>query len=313
MAEKIATRVAYGKALAEIGSDENIVVLDSDLSKSTRTDFFKNEYPDRHLNIGIAESNMMAVAAGLASCGKTVFASTFAIFAAGRAFDQIRNSICYPNLNVKIGATHAGISVGEDGASHQAIEDLALMRSIPNMTVISPADGISTAALVKQAAKINGPVYLRLGRLDVPVVYPEDATFEIGKGVTVKQGNDITIIATGLMLDMALTAAKTLDEQGVSARVIDIHTIKPIDVDLIVVAARETGAILTCEEHNIHGGLGSAVAEVVVSNHPVPMDMVGIEDQFGNSGKPDDLLPMYGLTAENIVEKAKGLLAKKRG
>ena len=201
----------------------------------------------------------------------------------------------------------------EDGASHQAIEDLALMRSIPTMTVISPADGVSTTALVKQAAKITGPVYLRIGRLDVPVVYPEDATFEIGKGVTVKQGNDITIIATGLMLDMALTAAKTLDEQGVSARVIDIHTIKPIDVDLIVAAARETGAILTCEEHNIHGGLGSAVAEVVVRNHPVPMDMVGIEDQFGKSGKPADLLPMYGLTAENIVEKAKGLLAKKRG
>jgi len=304
MAEKIATRVAYGKALAEIGSDENIVVLDADLSKSTRTDLFKKEYPDRHFNIGIAEGNMMTVAAGLASCGKTVFASTFAMFAAGRAFDQIRNSICYPNLNVKIGATHAGISVGEDGASHQAIEDIALMRSIPNMTVIQPADGVSTIALVKQAAKIKGPVYLRLGRLDVPVVYPEDATFEIGRGVTIKQGNDITIIATGLMVEPAITAAKTLEEQGISARVIDIHTIKPIDVDLIVAAAKETGAILTCEEHNIYGGLGSAVAEVVVKHCPVPMDMLGIEDKFGKSGNPDELLKRYGLTAENIVKKA---------
>lgn len=312
MADKIATRVAYGKALAEIGSDENIVVLDADLSKSTKTDTFKKEYPERHFNIGIAEGNMMAVAAGLASCGKTVFASTFAVFAAGRAFDQIRNSICYPNLNVKIGATHAGISVGEDGASHQAIEDLALMRSIPNMTVISPADGVSTIALVKQAAKINGPVYIRLGRLDVPVIYPEDATFEIGKGVTVKQGNDITIMATGLMVEPAMRAADALSEQGISARVIDIHTIKPIDVDLIVAAAKETGAILTCEEHNIYGGLGSAVAEVVVKHYPVPMDMLGVEDKFGKSGKPADLLPMYGLTAENIVEKAKGLLARKK-
>ncbi|HOP73184.1 MAG TPA: transketolase family protein [Thermoclostridium caenicola] len=313
MAEKIATRVAYGKALAEIGSDENIVVLDADLSKSTRTDLFKKEYPDRHFNIGIAEGNMMTVAAGLASCGKTVFASTFAMFAAGRAFDQIRNSICYPNLNVKIGATHAGISVGEDGASHQAIEDLALMRSIPNMTVIQPADGVSTIALVKQAAKIDGPVYLRLGRLDVPIIYPEDATFEIGKGVTIKQGDDIAIIATGLMVEPAITAAKTLEEQGISARVIDIHTIKPIDVDLIVKAAKETGAILTCEEHNIYGGLGSAVAEVVVRHCPIPMEMLGIEDKFGKSGKPADLLPMYGLTPENIVDKAKKLLERKRG
>lgn len=312
MADKIATRVAYGKALAEIGSDENIVVLDADLSKSTKTDTFKKEYPERHFNIGIAEGNMMAVAAGLASCGKTVFASTFAVFAAGRAFDQIRNSICYPNLNVKIGATHAGISVGEDGASHQAIEDLALMRSIPNMTVISPADGVSTIALVKQAAKINGPVYIRLGRLDVPVIYPEDATFEIGKGVTVKQGKDITIMATGLMVEPAMRAADALSEQGISARVIDIHTIKPIDVDLIVAAAKETGAILTCEEHNIYGGLGSAVAEVVVKHYPVPMDMLGVEDKFGKSGKPADLLPMYGLTAENIAEKAKKLLARKK-
>lgn len=311
MAEKVATRVAYGTALAEIGADENIVVLDADLSKSTRTDLFKKKYPDRHINMGIAEGNMMAVAAGLASCGKTVFASTFAIFASGRAFDQVRNSICYPNLNVKIGATHAGITVGEDGASHQAIEDMALMRSIPNMTVISPADAVSTAALVKLAAKLKGPVYLRLGRLDVPVIYDENTVFEIGKGATVRDGNDVAIIATGMMLDIALTAANQLNEQGISARVIDIHTIKPIDEALIAKAARETGAIVTCEEHNIIGGLGSAVAEVVVKNHPVPMAMVGVEDKFGKSGKPADLMIKYGLTSENIVKKTKELLLRK--
>ena len=311
MAEKIATRVAYGMALAEIGSDENIVVLDADLSKSTRTDFFQKKYPERHINMGIAEGNMMAVAAGLASCGKTVFASTFAMFAAGRAFDQVRNSICYPQMNVKIGATHAGITVGEDGASHQAIEDIALMRAIPNMTVISPADGVSTAALVKLAAQMKGPVYLRLGRLDVPVIYPQDASFTIGKGTTIKDGSDITLIATGLMLDMALTAANSLNEIGISARVIDIHTIKPIDKELIIKAAKETSAIVTCEEHNIIGGLGSAVAEVVVTNCPVPMAIVGIEDIFGKSGKPADLLIMYHLTPEHILAKAKELLKRK--
>jgi transketolase len=311
MAEKIATRVAYGTALAEIGEDENIVVLDADLSKSTRTDLFKKKYPERHINIGIAEGNMMAVAAGIASCGKTVFASTFAIFASGRAFDQVRNAICYPNLNVKIGATHAGITVGEDGASHQAIEDIALMRSIPNMIVISPADAVSTAALVRQAAKIKGPVYMRFGRLDVPVIYPADAEFELGKGVALREGNDVSIIATGLMVDLALTAAGSLKEQGISARVIDMHTIKPIDEEIIIKAARETGAIVTCEEHNILGGLGSAVAEVVVKNCPVPMAMVGIEDKFGKSGKPADLMPMYGLTAENIMVKVKEALARK--
>lgn len=311
MAEKIATRVAYGATLAEIGEDENIVVLDADLSKSTKTDLFKKKYPERHINMGIAESNMMAVAAGLASCGKTVFASTFAIFASGRAFDQVRNSICYPNMNVKIGATHAGISVGEDGASHQAIEDMALMRSIPNMTVISPADSVSTTALVKLAAQMKGPVYLRLGRLDVPIIYPEKTVFEIGKGVTVKDGNDVTLIATGMMLDAALSAANQLNEQGISARVIDIHTIKPIDEALITKAAKETGAIVTCEEHNIIGGLGSAVAEVVVKNYPVPMAMVGVEDKFGKSGKPAELMVMYGLTPENIVNKAKEVLLRK--
>lgn len=311
MAEKIATRVAYGTTLAEIGEDEDIVVLDADLSKSTRTDLFKKKYPERHINMGIAEANMMAVAAGLASCGKTVFASTFAIFASGRAFDQVRNSICYPNLNVKIGATHAGITVGEDGASHQAIEDMALMRSIPNMTVISPADAVSASALVKLAAKMKGPVYMRFGRLDVPVIYPENTAFEIGKGITVRDGGDITLIATGMMLDPAVSAANLLNEQGISARVIDIHTVKPIDEALIAKAAKETGAIVTCEEHNIIGGLGSAVAEAVVKNCPVPMAMVGVEDKFGKSGKPADLMAMYGLTPENIVKKAKEVLARK--
>jgi transketolase len=261
--------------------------------------------------MGIAEGNMMAVAAGIATTGKTVFASTFAIFASGRAYDQVRNSIGYPHLNVKIGATHAGITVGEDGASHQAIEDLALMRAIPGMTVISPADAVSTASLVKQAAEMYGPVYIRLGRLDVPVIYPADTKFEIGKGITVRDGNDITLVATGFMLDPALRAAESLQAEGISARVIDIHTIKPIDAELITKAAKETGAIVTCEEHNIINGLGSAVAEVLVKNAPVPMEMVGIEDEFGKSGKPADLVIMFGLTPEKIIAKAKAVLKRK--
>lgn len=311
MAEKIATRVAYGTTLAEIGSNENIVVLDADLSKSTRTDLFQKKYPERHFNMGIAEGNMMAVAAGLASCGKTVFASTFAIFASGRAYDSVRNSIGYPHLNVKIGATHAGITVGEDGASHQALEDIALMRAIPGMTVICPSDAISTAALVKQSAEMFGPVYLRLGRLDVPVIYTEDTQFSIGKGVNIKDGKDITFIAAGFMVEPALRASEILKSEGIDARVIDMHTIKPIDSEIIIKAAKETGAIITCEEHNIMGGLGSAVAEVVVRNCPVPMDMVGVTDTFGKSGKPAELVNKYGLTAENIVEKARVLLEKK--
>lgn len=311
MSEKIATRVAYGKALAEIGKNENIIVLDADLSKSTKTDFFQKQYPERHFNIGIAEGNMMAMAAGLASCGKTVFASTFAVFAAGRAYDSVRNSIGYPHLNVKIGATHAGITIGEDGASHQMLEDIALMRAIPGMTVISPADAVSTAALVKLAAEMYGPVYLRLGRLDVPVIYEDGAQFQIGKGVHLKDGNDLTIIASGFMLDPAIKAAEMLKEEGISARVIDIHTIKPIDSDIIIKAAKETGAIITCEEHNIFGGLGSAVSEVVVKNYPVPMEMVGLEDTFGESGKPYELVEKYGLTPENIFKKSKILLDRK--
>lgn len=307
--EKVATREAYGLALAEYGEKYDMVVLDADLSKSTKTDTFKKKFPERFFNIGIAEANMMSIAAGMASTGKTVFASTFAIFASGRAFDQIRNSICYPQLNVKIGATHAGISVGEDGASHQCIEDIAAMRAIPNMTIISPADAVETKHAVEAAIKHNGPVYLRLGRLGVPILYDESKyKFEIGKGITIEEGKDVTIIATGLMVFEALEARKTLLEEGIEARVINIHTIKPIDKDIIIKAAKETGLIVTVEEHNILGGLGSAVAEVLVENHPVPMKRIGVQDTFGRSGKPRELLEFYGLTSKHIVQKIKELV-----
>jgi len=302
----IATREAYGNALAEFGSDERVVVLDADLSKSTKTEIFKKKYPERFFNMGIAEGNMMAVAAGMATCGKIVFASTFAIFASERGCEQIRNSICYPRLNVKICATHAGISVGEDGASHQCVEDIAIMRSLPNMTVISPCDAVETRHAVKAAMDYIGPVYMRLGRLGVPVLFDESSyKFELGKGITLNKGNDVTIIATGLMVHIAADAVKKLAEEGISARLINIHTIKPIDKDIIINAARETGAIVTAEEHNVFGGLGSAVAEVLVQNYPVPVKMVGMEDTFGKSGKPAKLLEYYGLTAENICVKAR--------
>jgi len=314
MADKIATREAYGNALAEFGSDNRIVVFDADLSKSTKTDNFRKKYPERFFNMGIAEGNMMVTAAGMASCGKVVFASTFAMFAAGRAFEQVRNSICYPKLNVKIGATHAGLSVGEDGASHQAIEDIAIMRALPNMTVISPADAVETKYAVKAAIEHEGPVYLRLGRLNVPVIYDESGyKFEIGKGIVLAEGNDAAIIATGLMVSAALEAKELLQQEGINARVIDIHTIKPIDADIIVKAARETGAIVTAEEHNIIGGLGSAVAEVLSENYPVPLVRVGVQDKFGKSGKPDILLQMYGLTAADIAKSTKAALEKKAG
>lgn len=313
MAQKIATREAYGNALADFGVDSRIVVLDADLSKSTKTEMFKKKFPERFINMGIAEGNMMTVAAGLATCGKIVFASSFAIFAAERACEQVRNSICYPSLNVKIGATHAGISVGEDGASHQAIEDMAIMRSFPNMTVISPADAVETRSAVKAAIEHDGPVYLRLGRLSVPVLFDEnDYKFELGKGITLSEGSDVTVIATGLMLHAALEAKEMLDKEGIGARIIDMHTIKPIDRDIIIKAARETGAIVTAEEHTICGGLGSAVAEVLVGNCPVPMKMVGIMDKFGKSGKPAKLLEMYGLTASDIVGKVKEVIAMKK-
>jgi transketolase len=312
MTKKIATREAYGKVLVELGKqNEDIVVLDADLSKSTKTSSFGKVFPNRFFNMGISEQNLMGTAAGLAASGKIPFASTFAMFATGRAFEIIRNSICYPKLNVKVCATHAGITVGEDGASHQALEDIACMRAIPNMTVINPADAISAEALIYAASEYKGPVYIRLGRAKVPVIYnKEDYEFEIGKGIEVKEGQDVTIIATGIMVDKALKAREDLLKEGISARVIDIHTIKPIDKDIIIKATKETKAIVTVEEHNILGGLGSAVAEVVVENSPVPMKMIGINDTFGESGKPDQLLEKYGLTSENIFNKVKELLNK---
>ncbi len=310
--KKVATRESYGNALAELGEKYDIVVLDADLSKSTKTDTFKKKFPERFINMGIAEQNMMSTAAGLASCGKVVFASSFAMFAAGRAFEQIRNSICYPNLNVKIGATHAGISVGEDGATHQCLEDIGIMRTIPNMVVINPADDVEARAAVKAAILHDGPVYLRFGRLAVPVLYDEaDYNFEIGKGVLLEDGTDVTLVATGLMVEMALEAKKLLAQDGINARVINIHTIKPIDREILVKAAKETGAIVTCEEHNIIGGLGSAVAEVLCEESPVPMERIGVKDSFGKSGVPADLFKDYDLTPEAIVKAAKKVVAKK--
>ena len=312
MTGKMATREAYGKALAELGKQYDMVVLDADLSKSTKTESFKKQFPERFINTGIAEANMMSTAAGLASCGKVVFASSFAMFAAGRAFEQVRNSIGYPGLNVKIGATHAGISVGEDGASHQCLEDIGLMRTIPNMAIISPADAVEAKAAVEAAIKHYGPVYLRFGRLAVPILFDEATyQFEWGKGVQLEEGKDVTVIANGLMVPEALKAKTMLEEEGISAKVVNIHTIKPIDADIIIKAAKETGAIVTAEEHNIIGGLGSAVAEVLVENAPVPMKRVGVEDKFGKSGKPSELLEWYGLTARNIAAKVKEVLEMK--
>ena len=309
MAKK-ATRESYGAALVKYGDNPNIVVLDADLSKSTKTDMFKKTYPERFINMGIAEGNMMCVAAGLASTGKIAFASTFAMFASGRAFEQVRNSIGYTGLNVKIGATHAGISVGEDGASHQCLEDIALMRSIPGMVVINPADDIESELAVKAAIEHQGPVYMRFGRLAVEDVNGADYKFEIGKGVELKEGTDATIIATGLMVGMALKAAEMLKADGINARVINIHTIKPIDEDIITKAAKETGAIVTAEEHYIMGGLGSAVTEVVCKNAPCPVKIIGT-DRFGKSGKPAELFEEYGLTPENIVKNVKEAIAMK--
>ncbi|SFD21686.1 transketolase family protein [Clostridium uliginosum] len=314
MGNKIATREAYGKALVKLSNiNKNVVVLDADLSKSTKTADFKAVAPERFINMGIAEANMMGVAAGLSTCGKIPYVSTFAMFAAGRAFEQIRNSLCYPKLNVKVCATHAGLTVGEDGASHQSVEDISLMRSIPNMTVINPADAVETEAAILAVAEYNGPCYVRLGRLAVSVINDENTyKFEIGKGITLAQGNDLTIIATGIMVELALEAKELLAKEGINARVINIHTIKPIDKELIVKAAKETGAIVTAEEHSIIGGLGSAVAEIVTEENPIPVLKVGIQDTFGESGKPDQLLKAYGLTTESIVEKAKKALSLKK-
>ncbi|MBQ4150601.1 MAG: transketolase family protein [Clostridia bacterium] len=306
MAEKKATREAYGDTLVELGATvKNLVVLDADLAEATKTCKFKKAYPDRFIDCGIAEGNMMGVAAGLAASGMIPFASSFAMFASGRAFEQVRNTVGYPHLNVKIGATHAGITVGEDGATHQCNEDIALMRTIPGMTIINPADYVEAAAAVKAAVEMNGPVYMRFGRYAVPTFNSENYVFEIGKAIELSDGKDVSIIATGLMVSMAMEAAEMLAKDGISARVINIHTIKPIDADAIVKAAKETGAIVTAEEHSIIGGLGSAVAEVVCERCPVPMLRVGVEDKFGKSGQVPELLEEYGLTANNIAAKAK--------
>ena len=312
MAEKIATREAYGAALAELGDKYDFLVLDADLAAATKTGVFKKKYPERFFDCGIAEGNMMSVAAGIAATGKTVFASSFAMFAAGRAFEQVRNCIGYPHLNVKIGATHAGITVGEDGATHQCIEDFALMRAIPGMVVINPSDAVEARAAVEAAINYVGPVYMRFGRYAVPVINDKDNfKFEIGKGVNMLDGKDVTIVATGMMVGMALDAAKVLANEGISARVINIATIKPIDKEIILDAARSTGSIVAAEEHSIIGGLGSAVAEVVCEGCPVPVVRMGIEDKFGHSGKVPPLLEMYGLTVENMVAKAKAAIALK--
>ena len=311
MADIIATREAYGKALAEFGDTYDMVVMDADLSGSTKTGVFAKKFPERFINCGIAEGNMMTTAAGIATTGKTVFASTFAVFASGRAFEQIRNSICYPNLNVKIGATHAGLSVGEDGASHQAIADMAVMRALPNMVVLNPADAVETHCAIKAAIEHNGPVYIRLGRLGVPVIFDEATyKFEIGKGQLINDGNDITIVATGLMTTESMKAVETLKAEGINARLINIHTIKPIDKDIIVKAAKETGHIITVEEHSIIGGLGSAVAEVLAEEYPCKLTRMGVKDVFGQSGKPYELLDLYGLTDKHIVAKVKEILNK---
>ncbi len=302
---KCATRDAYGKALKELGKRDDILVLDADLAKATKTIVFKKEFPEKFIDAGIAEGNMMGVAAGLSTVGYTVFASSFAMFSAGRAFEQVRNSIAYPKLNVKIGATHAGISVGEDGASHQCCEDIALMRSIPNMVIINPADDVEAFQAVLAAADFEGPVYMRFGRLAVPRVNSEDYKFELGKGVTLKDGKDVTIVATGLMVNEALIAAEELKAEGIDSRVINIHTIKPIDKDILVKAAKETGAIVTAEEHSVIGGLGSAVTEVLSELCPVPVLRLGVEDTFGKSGPAVELLKIFGLDAKHIAEKAR--------
>ncbi|MGI6452532.1 MAG: transketolase family protein [Syntrophomonadaceae bacterium] len=309
--QKQATRDAYGQALLELGATkENVVVLDADLSKSTKTADFAREFPERFINAGIAEQNMIGMAAGLATAGKVVFASSFAVFAAGRAFEPIRNSLAYSQLNVKVCASHAGITVGEDGGSHQAIEDISLMRSIPNMCVVVPSDGTSTRAAVAKIYDCPGPVYLRLGRPAVPIIYDDCQDFTIGRGIELRQGKDLTLIACGIMVGKCLEAAQELSKQGIEVSVVDMHTIKPIDKDLIIKKAQETGAIITVEEHSIIGGLGSAICEVVSEYYPVPVRRMGIADVFGQSGSPDELLDYYNLNVSNIIHNVHNLLKK---
>ena len=312
MTEMIATRDAYGKTLVELGRENpNIVALDADLSGSTKTGLFAKEFPDRFFNAGIAEANLVGMAAGLAAGGMVPFASTFAVFAAGRAFEQVRQSLAYPRMNVKLVATHGGITVGEDGGSHQSVEDLAIMRALPNMTVLCPADGPETAAAIRAAAAYRGPVYIRLGRSKVPVVFTEGCDFAIGRGATLRDGQDLTFITTGLMTAQALAAARILEEEKVSARVLHLGSIKPLDVDRVLQAARETGAIVTAEEHSVVGGLGGAVCEVLAEGHPVPVERVGLRDVFGQSGTAEELLAHYGLTPAHLVEAAERVLKRK--
>ena len=308
MAKK-STRQAYGEALVELGKvNENVVVLDADLTKSTKTALFQKEFPNRHINVGISEADLMAMAAGMATCGKVPFASTFAMFAAGRAFDQIRNSIAYPRLNVKIAPTHSGISVGEDGGSHQSVEDLALMRAIPGMVVLSPADATETKKMVFAAAEYEGPVYIRMGRLDTEVLFDDNYDFQIGKINTLTEGTDVTIAATGLMVEEALKAQKELATEGISVRVLNVGTIKPLDTDTILKAAKETKLIITAEEHSVIGGLGSAISEYLSEEYPTKIKKVGIYDKFGQSGTGNELLEKYELTAKKIIEVVKGNL-----
>jgi len=314
LADKIATRDAYGKALLTLGAENpKVVVLDADLSKSTKTADFGKKYPERFFNMGIAEANLMGTAAGLAAAGKIPFASTFAIFAVGRAFEQVRNSIAYPKLNVKIAATHSGISVGEDGGSHQAIEDVAIMRAVPNMVVLVPADGEETRQVILAAAQYVGPVYIRMGRLAVPVLFGEEYHFEIGKANVLKEGTDVAIMANGLMVSMALEAAADLATEGISVSVVNVASVKPLDVETIVRVAKQTKAVVTAEEHNIIGGLGSAIAEVLGEEMPTPMVRVGLKDTFGESGRPQELLEKYGLTKTGLVNAVHKVLAKKLG
>ncbi len=298
-----ATRQSYGEALVELGKEnENVVVLDADVSTATKTEFFAKEFPDRFFDMGIAEADMIGTSAGLSTCGKIPYASTFAIFAAGRAYDQIRNSICYPKLNVKICATHSGVTVGEDGATHQMLEDISLMRTIPNLIVMSTSDDTQTKWAVKEIAKIKGPVYLRLARLKVPVIYDENQKFEIGKGIQIGDGTDGTIFATGVTVSEALKAKEILKSKGINVRVVDIHTIKPIDKDLIIKSAKETKKLISIEDHNVIGGLGSAISEVLTDEYPVKLTRLGIKDTFGMSGKADELMSHYKINANNIVE-----------
>ena len=300
---KKATRQSYGEALLELGKEnKQIVVFDADLASATKTNLFAKEFPNRFFDMGIAEQNMISTAAGMATCGKIPYASTFAVFAAGRAYDQIRNSVCYPKLNVKICATHAGITVGEDGATHQMIEDISLMRTLPNMTVISTSDDIQTKWAVKEINKINGPVYLRLSRLATPVIYDENQKFEIGKAVQIGEGTDATIFATGVTVSEALKAQEELKIKGIDVRVVDIHTIKPIDRDIIVKCAKETKRLISIEDHNIIGGLGSAISEVLTDEYPVKLTRLGINDTFGKSGKATELMEYFGITANDIVQ-----------